>query len=215
MGVECIIVDGCDHMWNQVKIDGKWYIVDSTWGDAGDTANDWFLLIGSDSVHDENHTVENYDFCYYDENGNEIPVTEYACMPAPEVEKTDYVYPVASATPQNSTTTATPQNSTTTNIETKSLSESANSTKPLSATPSNDKVNESKPAVHKPAKVKTIRKTVKKGKKIKIKVGKWKVKNKKIVSISKKKVVKGLKKGKTTITGTIKGISYRYIVTVK
>lgn len=215
LGVECIIVDGCDHMWNQVKIDGKWYIVDSTWGDAGDTANDWFLLIGSDSVHDENHTVENYDFCYYDENGNEIPVTEYACMPAPVVEKTDYVYPVAPATPQNSTTTATPQNSTTTNIETKSLSESANSTKPLSATPSNDKVNKPNPTVHKPAKVKTIRKTVKKGKKIKIKVGKWKVKNKKIVSISKKKVVKGLKKGKTTITGTIKGISYRYIVTVR
>lgn len=207
LGVECIIVDGCDHMWNQVKIDGKWYIVDSTWGDAGDVANDWFLLIGSDSVHDENHTVENYDFCYYDENGNEIPVTEYACMPAPVVEKTDYVYPG---------TTTTPQSSTTTNIETKSLSESAEPTKTLeSVTPSNDEANKSKPAVHKPAKVKTIRKTVKKGKKIKIKVGKWKVKNKKIVSISKKKVVKGLKKGKTTITGTIKGISYRYIVTVK
>lgn len=207
LGVECIIVDGCDHMWNQVKIDGKWYIVDSTWGDAGDVANDWFLLIGSDSVHDENHTVENYDFCYYDENGNEIPVTEYACMPAPVVEKTDYVYPG---------TTTTPQSSTTTNIETKSLSESAEPTKTLeSVTPSNDEANKSKPAVHKPAKVKTIRKTVKKGKKITIKAGKWKVKNKKIVSISKKKVVKGLKKGKTTITGTIKGISYRYMITVK
>lgn len=207
LGVECILVSGCNHMWNQVKIDGKWYIVDSTWGDVGDTANDWFLLIGSDSVHDESHTVENNFFCRYDENGNKILVTEYACMPAPEVEKTDYVYPG---------TTTTPQNSTTTNIETKSLSESAESTKTLeSVTPSNDEANKSKPAVHKPAKVKTIRKAVKKGKKIKIKAGKWKVKNKKIISISKKKVVKGLKKGKTTITGTIKGVPYRYIVTVR
>lgn len=207
LGVECILVSGCNHMWNQVKIDGKWYIVDSTWGDVGDAADDWFLLIGSDSVHDENHTVENNFFCRYDKNGNKILVTEYACMPAPVVEKTDYVYPG---------TTTTPQSSTTTNIETKSLSESAEPTKTLeSVTPSNDEANKSKPAVHKPAKVKTIRKTVKKGKKITIKAGKWKVKNKKIVSISKKKVVKGLKKGKTTITGTIKGISYRYMITVK
>lgn len=198
LGVECIIVNGCNHMWNQVKIDGKWYIVDSTWGDSGDEADDWFLLIGSDSVHDENHRVENNAFCNYDEDGNRIAITEYACMPAPAVEKTDYVYPGNSVqSVETKTETKIETNSTTS--DTKDDSAVAKTTEPK-----NDTV-----------KTKVIRKTVKKGKKITIKTGKWKIKNKKIVSISKKKIVKGLKKGKTTITGKIKGVSYRYIITVK
>jgi transglutaminase/protease-like cytokinesis protein 3 len=50
MGVECQIINGYakgygwtgkvpdspDHAWNAVKIDGRWYLVDSTWG-AGST----------------------------------------------------------------------------------------------------------------------------------------------------------------------------------
>lgn len=204
LGVECIIVDGCSHMWNQVKIDGKWYIVDSTWGDSGDKADDWFLLIGSDSVKDEHHSVENYDFVRKDENGNEIPVTEYACMPAPAVEKTDYVYPgkLTSTTEPTNTLPSTTTTSTTT-TETSNTGDNTNT----SITPDNSETKSPK----------TVKKNfkIKKGKTIKLQKGTWKVKNKKIVSVSKSVVVKGKKKGKTTITGKIKGVSYRYIVTVK
>ena len=191
-------------MWNQVKIDGKWYIVDSTWGDSGDKADDWFLLIGSDSVKDEHHTVENYDFVRTDENGNLVPVTEYACMPAPAVEKTDYVYPgkLTSTTEPTNTLPSTTTTSTTT-TETSNTGDNTNT----SITPDNSETKSPK----------TVKKNfkIKKGKTIKLQKGTWKVKNKKIVSVSKSVVVKGKKKGKTTITGKIKGVSYRYIVTVK
>ena len=281
LDVECIIVDGYDHMWNQVKIDGKWYIVDTTWGDRGDVADEWFFLIGSDSVKDEHHTIVNYDFYRYDENGNRIPITEYACMPAPEVEKTDYVCPETAKDPEQESAkttektedpepslpittpastpaptispaptavptvapTISPAVSTGSPVPTSTPEVADMSAAAVNPTPDhsiNDDKNEAKTEIAdtvslnsminsgsvskdestnvtntKKKTVKVIKKTLKKGKKITIKTGKWKVKNKKIVSISKKKVVKGLKKGKTTITGTIKGVSYRYIVTVR
>jgi len=36
--------NGGAHGWNKVKIDGKWYWVDSTWNDAGSKSNDKYLL---------------------------------------------------------------------------------------------------------------------------------------------------------------------------
>ncbi len=40
LGIECVVIHGLqtkgtpeDHMWNAVKIDGKWYAVDATWDD--------------------------------------------------------------------------------------------------------------------------------------------------------------------------------------
>jgi len=35
---------GGSHAWNRVKIDGKWYWVDSTWNDSGSKSNDKYLL---------------------------------------------------------------------------------------------------------------------------------------------------------------------------
>ncbi len=56
--VPCIIVSGTGvgstgsegHMWNQVMIDGKWYLVDCTWDDQSKNMYSDFMLVGSDSV---------------------------------------------------------------------------------------------------------------------------------------------------------------------
>lgn len=52
-GIECIEVSGIgvtsrgseNHAWNKVKIDGKWYIVDATWGRNSDYVNHRYFLI--------------------------------------------------------------------------------------------------------------------------------------------------------------------------
>lgn len=51
MGIECYINEGKaageDHAWNIVKLDGKYYFVDATWGDTS-TEYDKYLLFGTD-----------------------------------------------------------------------------------------------------------------------------------------------------------------------
>lgn len=50
LGVPCICVegqvDGEGHMLNYVKIGKKWYYVDPTWCDSGQTANTYYFLLG-------------------------------------------------------------------------------------------------------------------------------------------------------------------------
>lgn len=57
VGVETTMVegkgDGIDHAWNQVKVNGKWYMVDVTWGDPvwdnyGNVRHTYFLKSESD-----------------------------------------------------------------------------------------------------------------------------------------------------------------------
>ncbi len=40
-GIECIVVTSSDHEWNEVKINGKWYAVDSTWADTSAERDDY------------------------------------------------------------------------------------------------------------------------------------------------------------------------------
>lgn len=61
VGVECITVVGAsrestaDHAWNMVRLDGKWYCVDSTW-DEGDAEPDWkYFNVTSDFMAQTNH----------------------------------------------------------------------------------------------------------------------------------------------------------------
>nr|MCR5747953.1 Ig-like domain-containing protein [Lachnospiraceae bacterium] len=47
-------IDGDEggHAWNHVNISGKWYLLDSTWDDAGKTSNLYYMLVGSDRAVD-------------------------------------------------------------------------------------------------------------------------------------------------------------------
>ena len=66
-GIECVLESGTGytssgpeaHMWNLVKVDGKWYNMDVTWNDpsvgtgaVSGNENHNFLLVGSDTVND-------------------------------------------------------------------------------------------------------------------------------------------------------------------
>lgn len=64
-GIECIKVSGLgvsntrseNHAWNKVKIDGKWYVADATWGRSSGYVNHrYFLIDESDAskTHKEN-----------------------------------------------------------------------------------------------------------------------------------------------------------------
>lgn len=46
-GVESCFVDNDIHAWNVVKIDGKWFHIDTTWDDGEVSGNRWFLLSDS------------------------------------------------------------------------------------------------------------------------------------------------------------------------
>lgn len=188
--IPCVLVTSNTHMWNEVQVDGKWYLFDATWGDVGDKSNDWMFLVGSDNIiNDVHHTIVNGDFVNYDDAGNKVYITDYACMPAPLIESSRYVY--ASAT------TPTPSI-------------------PQEVVPAPVQVSTPAPAETKPAKTVKKNLTVKKGKKkVLVKKASWKIGNKKIVKISKGRVVKGLKKGKTTVTTKVKNVTYRYTITVK
>lgn len=57
-GLPVRVVTGSNHAWNIVKVEGRWYNVDSTWDDEnGENQWDWFLL-GSDNFNVSGHTRE-------------------------------------------------------------------------------------------------------------------------------------------------------------
>ncbi len=74
--IPCVLVDGADHMWNYVRVDGSWYAVDVTWNDPVPSGgypdatavsgyeNLNFFLVGSETVNNGDafittHPVEN------------------------------------------------------------------------------------------------------------------------------------------------------------
>lgn len=67
VGIECVLVSGTGngggHMWNMVKVDGKWYHIDVTWDDPISTSGkpvlryDYFLI--SDAQIRKDHTINN------------------------------------------------------------------------------------------------------------------------------------------------------------
>ena len=82
-GVPCIIVTGKgvsstgpeDHMWNQVLIDGKWYLVDCTWDDQSENMYSDFMLVGSGSVPEHFNKISIRDSHQTDEMYSSFNVT--------------------------------------------------------------------------------------------------------------------------------------------
>lgn len=72
LGIPCVCVQGYSlkdsgseaHMWNAVKVDGKWYNVDVTWNDTGSDREAWILL-GSenfDYAHQQDKVISSSGF---------------------------------------------------------------------------------------------------------------------------------------------------------
>lgn len=87
--ITCMTVVSHDHMWNEIQINGKWYLLDATWDDKEPISYNYFLK-GSKSVTDVHHQVVSYRFC----TAKGEPVTEFANFPMPVLSKDDYVEPI-------------------------------------------------------------------------------------------------------------------------
>lgn len=69
-GIECIEVSGLgitssgseNHSWNKVKIDGKWYIIDATWGRNSGYVNHRYFMVDEYDIKDTH--IENPDNVY-------------------------------------------------------------------------------------------------------------------------------------------------------
>ncbi len=63
LGIECIYESASDHSWDCVKLNGKWYAVDVTWGD-GLHPDDYFLVGSKSPVHYITYENASYTFGY-------------------------------------------------------------------------------------------------------------------------------------------------------
>lgn len=87
-GLDCILTVDRDHMWNEVKVNGKYYILDTTWNDIGKKSSDEWFLIGTKNDKGNHVAEKNY---YTDNNGK--PITEYAYFNVPMLSAADYKVP--------------------------------------------------------------------------------------------------------------------------
>ncbi len=93
-GIPCVLVDGANHMWNYIQIDGKWYAVDVTWNDPLDTTqsiavsgyeNEKYLLVGSDTI------ISGVSFISEHPVENQLMASGVAFTNGPILETTAYV----------------------------------------------------------------------------------------------------------------------------
>ena len=67
LGIPCNVIEGvagASHAWNQIKINGKWYLVDVTWDDSRDNSTKHQYFLSSENTFDQ-HTwnKEDYEIC--------------------------------------------------------------------------------------------------------------------------------------------------------
>ncbi len=97
-GIPCVLVDGANHMWNYIQMDGKWYGVDVTWNDpslvggypddsspVSGVEREDYLLIGSETV------VGGSTFITTHPVANSVMSTGVAFTNGPVLETSKYV----------------------------------------------------------------------------------------------------------------------------
>ena len=95
-GIEATVVTSSTHMWNEVKINGTWYALDTTWNDYEEEKKVLtdYLLVGENKVKDSDHKIKNYFYLEADAKDpgsvKTSPVLSYGCFEAPKVGKADY-----------------------------------------------------------------------------------------------------------------------------
>jgi len=95
LGLDCHIIFGgvngssTNHAWNSIKLDGKWYFIDSTWGDT-ENRNKYFLVT-KDLLSSSDYGYHISDMYDSYEKANEIFATENYNQDS--VSLTKYVMP--------------------------------------------------------------------------------------------------------------------------
>lgn len=84
-GIPCTLIYSYDHEWNAVKLDGKWYYIDTTWMDSGydSVYYDWWFAVGTNTALAK------------DSDNLHVPVEgalfrEYSKFTYPDISATDY-----------------------------------------------------------------------------------------------------------------------------
>lgn len=54
--IPCMLVEGDNHMWNYVKLSGKWYMIDATWDDRVSYTSTTYFLLGQGGLTTHNPT---------------------------------------------------------------------------------------------------------------------------------------------------------------
>lgn len=85
-GIECIVVGSTNHMWNQIKLNGKWYACDVTAGDGLENPEKNYLLKGKKKFSGGVYNI--LKSWLVDSSGNYI--TKYAAFAVPAISSSDY-----------------------------------------------------------------------------------------------------------------------------
>lgn len=148
-GYKSYIATGCNHAWNVVELDGKWYGVDCTYGDNGKAMDSNYFLMGMDKLKGYITDTENVFAELQKEKGCQFAAAAYGAKPTTTTTmnlplKTTIQKPIATTSKKPSvgissstnTTTTTEQQSTKLDAETttQSLTEDTTTAAPTNAT---------------------------------------------------------------------------------
>lgn len=82
-GIKCMLVMGDNHLYDYVKLKGKWYMVDPTWDDSVYTISYKYFLLGKASTLRDHYPYNEYSYNY----GNDLIKANLAM---PKLSDSDY-----------------------------------------------------------------------------------------------------------------------------
>lgn len=82
--IPCMVVTSYDHLFDFVKVNGKWYLMDPTWDDIGTKPSyKWFLLGKKKGLDNDHHDANNN----YQYTGS---IYDQVAIPVPALSKSNY-----------------------------------------------------------------------------------------------------------------------------
>ena len=87
LGINCVTVSSSDHMWNEVKINGRWYTLDTTWNDNGHSADSDYLAKAQNVYKDSHHKRLNYSYLKKSADGKTVAEDAFGVFTPPSLSK--------------------------------------------------------------------------------------------------------------------------------
>lgn len=90
LGINCVTVSSSDHMWNEVKINGRWYTLDTTWNDNGHSADSDYLAKAQNVYKDSHHKRLNYSYLKKSADGKTVAEDAFGVFTPPSLSKKNF-----------------------------------------------------------------------------------------------------------------------------